>query len=154
MRRATKVLTLCRLPPILLIHLKRFSVKGHFTEKLETVIDFPLKGLDLTGYMPAALPAGADTSAMSLYGKPRPLTSDDPRQQQPPYKYDLFGVTNHYGTLSSGHCTFRLAFSKKPTKLNVIDTSFVNSSGGWKFCDDSRITRTEPIAVVVSTINS
>jgi ubiquitin carboxyl-terminal hydrolase 8 len=101
-------LTLCRLPPILLIHLKRFSVKGPFTEKLETLVDFPLTNLDLTNYMPPPLPMGADKSAMALYGKPQLLTPDDPRRQVPPYKYDLFSVTNHYGTLSSGHCKYPL----------------------------------------------
>ncbi|KAG8799247.1 ubiquitin-specific protease doa4 [Serendipita sp. 398] len=131
LRKATKVLTLCRLPPILLIHLKRFSFKGPFTEKIETIVEFPLNNLDLTGYMPAPLPPGLDTSAKAMYGKPQTLTPDDPRHQAPPYKYELFGVTNHYGTLSSGHYT-----------------AFVNSAGGWKYCDDSRITRADKNAVM------
>jgi ubiquitin carboxyl-terminal hydrolase 8 len=96
LRKATKLLSLSRLPPVLLIHLKRFSVKGHFTEKIETFVDFPLKGLDLTNYMPPPLPPG-------ISGTPT-LSLDDPRAQVPPYKYDLYGVTNHFGTLSSGHC--------------------------------------------------
>jgi len=104
LRKATKILTLCRLPPILLIHLKRFSVKGHFTEKIETLVDFPLYSLDLTGYMPQPLPPGVDKTSKGLYGSSTPLPPDDARRQIPPYKYDLFGVTNHYGTLSSGHC--------------------------------------------------
>jgi hypothetical protein len=29
---------------------------------------------------------------------------DDPRTQIGPFKYDLYGVSNHIGTLSSGHC--------------------------------------------------
>lgn len=28
----------------------------------------------------------------------------DPRAQVGPFKYDLYGVSNHMGTLSSGHC--------------------------------------------------
>lgn len=28
----------------------------------------------------------------------------DPRTQVGPFKYDLYGVSNHMGTLSSGHC--------------------------------------------------
>lgn len=98
------MLTLCRLPPVLLIHLKRFSFKGPFTEKLETVVDFPLNNLDLTNYMPSPLPPGLNKDNKELYGRPQSLQPEDPRRQLPPYKYDLFGVTNHFGTLSNGHC--------------------------------------------------
>lgn len=104
LRKATKVLTLCRLPPILLIHLKRFSFKGPFTEKMETLVEFPLTGLDLTNYMPPPLPPGLDKGSKVMYGKHQIVSPDDPRRQLPPYKYDLFGVTNHFGTLSNGHC--------------------------------------------------
>lgn len=104
LRRATKQLSLSRLPPVLLIHLKRFSVQGPFTDKLETLVDFPLRSLDLTNYMPAPLPPGIDKS--QLNGGNR-LSSSDPRAQVPPYKYDLYGVTNHSGNLSNGHCTSR-----------------------------------------------
>lgn len=81
---------------MLLIHLKRFSAKGPFTDKIETFVEFPLKGLDLTNYMPPPLPPGV--SGVSQ------LSPDDPRCQLPPYRYDLYGVTNHFGTLSTGHC--------------------------------------------------
>lgn len=59
-------------------------------------MNFPLKALDLTNYMPSPLPPGIDHA--------RTVGYDDPRSQSPPYKYDLYGVTNHFGTLSSGHC--------------------------------------------------
>lgn len=101
LRRATKQLSLSRLPPVLLIHLKRFQVKGPFTDKIETLVDFPLRSLDLTNYMPPPLPPGIDKS--QLNGGHR-ISSDDPRAQLPPYKYDLYGVTNHSGNLSNGHC--------------------------------------------------
>jgi len=100
LRKATKTLSLSRLPPVLLIHLKRFSFKGPFTDKIEKHVDFPLKGLDLTNYRPPPLPPGVDRTGMQTY----PL--DDPRLQIPPYRYDLYAVTNHFGSLSSGHCTF------------------------------------------------
>jgi len=120
LRKATMQLSLSRLPPVLLIHLKRFSFKGPFTDKLETVVDFPLRGLDLTNYMPPLLPPGADKS--ELYGGQVPR-KDDPRTQVPPYRYDLYGVTNHFGSLTSGHYT-----------------SFIASKGEWLYCDDSRVT--------------
>ncbi|OJT09766.1 Ubiquitin carboxyl-terminal hydrolase 8 [Trametes pubescens] len=96
LRKATKRLSLSRLPPVLLIHLKRFSAKGPFTDKIETTVEFPLKGLDLTNYMPPPLPPGVSGGS--------PVQPDDPRYQNPPYRYDLYGVTNHFGSLSTGHC--------------------------------------------------
>jgi ubiquitin carboxyl-terminal hydrolase 8 len=122
-RKATKKLSLSRLPPILLIHLKRFSFKGPFTDKLETLVEFPVKNLDLTNYMPPLLPPGVDKSP-----PPRP---NDPSAQLPPYRYELYGVTNHFGTLTSGHYT-----------------SFISSRGSWLYCDDSRISRANPEDVV------
>ncbi|KAI0259432.1 hypothetical protein BC834DRAFT_833549 [Gloeopeniophorella convolvens] len=116
LRKANKTLSLSRLPPVLLIHLKRFSFKGPFTDKIEKHVDFPLRGLDLTNYMPPPLPPGAGAHAL-------PYAPDDPRAQVPPYRYDLYAVTNHFGSLSSGHYT-----------------AFIASRGGWLYCDDSRVT--------------
>ncbi|EGO22632.1 hypothetical protein SERLADRAFT_372069 [Serpula lacrymans var. lacrymans S7.9] len=127
LRKATKRLSLSRLPPILLIHLKRFSFKGPFTDKIETVVDFPLRTLDLTNYMPPPLPPGMDKGNMNGAN----LSTEDPRMQTPPYKYDLYGVTNHFGTLSGGHYT-----------------AFIASRGGWVYCDDSRVTPTDAKQVV------
>ncbi|KZT07231.1 cysteine proteinase [Laetiporus sulphureus 93-53] len=123
LRRATKNLSLSRLPPVLLIHLKRFSSKGHFTDKIETYVDYPLRGLDLTNYMPPPLPPGINAGPQ--------LSREDPRAQIPPYRYDLYAVTNHFGTLSSGHYT-----------------AFIASRGGWLYCDDSRISHADPKDVV------
>ncbi|OCH85882.1 cysteine proteinase [Obba rivulosa] len=123
LRKATKRLSLSRLPPVLLIHLKRFSAKGPFTDKIETFVDFPLRNLDLTNYMPPPLPPGVS-------GGPT-VSREDPRCQMPPYKYDLYGVTNHFGTLSGGHYT-----------------AFISSRGGWLYCDDSRVTQADAKDVV------
>ncbi|PCH35818.1 cysteine proteinase [Wolfiporia cocos MD-104 SS10] len=55
--KATKNLSLSRLPLVLMIHLKWFSSKGHFTDKIESFVDYPLKGLELASYMlPPLLP--------------------------------------------------------------------------------------------------
>jgi ubiquitin C-terminal hydrolase len=113
LRKATKTLSLSRLPPVLLIHLKRFSFKGPFTDKIEKQVDFPLKNLDLTNYMLPPLPPGVDRTGTQTY------PPEDPRLQIPPYRYDLYAVTNHFGSLSSGHCTsffsFGLAFCQRIT---------------------------------------
>ena len=100
-RRASKRLTLARLPPVLVIHLKRFEANARSADKIDTFVDFPMQGLDLTNHMPPPLPPGADRSELN---GGLPMAKDDPRNQIPPYRYDLYAVTNHYGNLSSGHC--------------------------------------------------
>ncbi|KAG8951882.1 ubiquitin-specific protease doa4 [Tulasnella sp. 424] len=128
LRKAEKQLSLSRLPPVLLIHLKRFSFKGPFTDKLETMVDFPLKDLDLTNYMPSLLPPSMDVQGLAgqrAYGE------DDPRRQTPPFKYELYGVVNHFGSLTSGHYT-----------------AFIASKGGWIYCDDSRLSQANSQDVV------
>lgn len=59
------------------------------------------------------------------------MSSEDPRAQMPPYRYDLYGVTNHSGNLSNGHYT-----------------AFIASRGGWLYCDDSRVQLTDAKEVV------
>ncbi|CAD6890709.1 unnamed protein product [Tilletia controversa] len=114
-RKATKKLSISRLPAILLIHLKRFSFKGPFTDKIETQVTFPLTELDLTRYMPPPLPPGA-----GLEGGPVS------KSQQPPYVYDLHGVTHHFGSLNAGHYT-----------------ASVRNCGQWWYFDDSRLTKSD-----------
>lgn len=42
-RKALKQLTLTKLPDILLIHLKRFSIDGLFRNKLDTMVKCPIR---------------------------------------------------------------------------------------------------------------
>ena len=79
-RRASKTFELWKAPDILVIHLKRFSVQGRFSDKLDIFVDFPVGGLDLSSRV-----------AMQEEGK-SPI-------------YDLFAVDNHYGGLGGGHYT-------------------------------------------------
>ncbi|RIB16224.1 hypothetical protein C2G38_2247164 [Gigaspora rosea] len=89
-RRTTKQLSISRLPDILLIHLKRFSFYGPFRDKLETMVHFPIRRLDLTPYVPSN----------SSDGGSRPNS-----QQMGPFVYDLYAISNHYGGLNGGHYT-------------------------------------------------
>ncbi|ODN86082.1 hypothetical protein L198_07375 [Cryptococcus wingfieldii CBS 7118] len=124
-RRATKTLSISRLPPVLLIQLKRFTTRdGRFWDKSETPVIFPIRGLDLSRYLPARR---QDTGAGGL-------DMNDPRTQVGPFKYDLYAVSNHMGTLSSGHYT-----------------AFVKSREGWKYCEDSQISSAQEKDVVVSS---
>lgn len=119
-RKATKRLSISRLPMILLIHLKRFSFKGPFTDKIETHVTFPLQGLDLTNYVPAPLPPAL---AKSYAAQGIPLS----RSQNPPYVYDLYATTHHFGSLNTGHYT-----------------ASIKSAGQWWYCDDSRTVAPPP----------
>ena len=92
-----KALTISRLPPILLIHLKRFSFHGPFTDKIDTAVVFPVTGLDLTRYMPAPLDPVIETQYAKAIG--------GAGLEKPPAPiYDLHAISNHFGSLSSGHC--------------------------------------------------
>lgn len=86
---ATKKMEIYTSPEFLIVHLKRFShSRGMFGgRKINQMIQFPLEGLDLTRY----------------------LLSNDNRGKKT--TYDLYGVSNHFGSLSGGHYT---AFAKNP----------------------------------------
>jgi len=76
---ASKRMELLRCPPILIIHLKRFRVRNEvFTfrcgERINTLVDFPVRDLDLTGF----------TKNVEA-------------------KYDLYAISNHYGGTGGGH---------------------------------------------------
>lgn len=128
-RKATKRLSLARLPPILLIHLKRFSFKGPFSDKLETFVQYPLYGLDLSSYVPPPLPSsalangGLSNGGVNYEELSKPLPPDS-------HVYDLFAVCNHFGSLSSGHYT-----------------AFARSQKDWYNIGDSRVSRTDEKSV-------
>jgi hypothetical protein len=68
-----------------------------------------------------------------MYGSSQILSPEDPRRQQPPYKYDLFGVTNHYGTLRSGHCMYFILFfrlHRTDHTISQIHRLFLPLAGG------------------------
>jgi ubiquitin carboxyl-terminal hydrolase 8 len=88
-QRATKQLRLARLPPILIVHLKRFHYAGPWRDKLNTFIDYPVHDLDLTRFVLGTSSDLADSQKEVHTGK---------------FLYDLYAVTNHFGTLSGGHC--------------------------------------------------
>lgn len=85
---ASKKIDLYNLPNILIIHMKRFKTKqgnlmGKYffqtnAQKIQTKVDYPLDNLDLTKYW---INKKQGTSA----------------------KYELIGVSAHYGSISGGH---------------------------------------------------
>ncbi|KAJ9088006.1 ubiquitin-specific protease doa4, variant 2 [Entomophthora muscae] len=109
-RPSTKRLTISRLPDVLLIHLKRFSYEGPFRNKLDTQVNIPIRGLNLDKYIPRTAP-----KSNILSPKGTPIGNS----------YDLYAVSNHFGSLNGGHYT----------------ASVRNGFGGkWHYFDDSRVT--------------
>jgi len=125
-QRAAKQLRIARLPTILIIVLKRFHYEGPWRDKLNTFVDFPMRNLDLTKY---ALQAHSS----------QPEKSEN-------YLYDLYAVTNHFGTLSGGHCMLLHCYID-------IDTACIHNKlrGKWFVFDDSRVSPCEDTSVVVRT---
>lgn len=82
--RAWKQFHMYKSPPHLIVHLKRFhySPTTHRRNKINVLIDFPLKGLDLTMHV----------SHWSDQANDKPI-------------YDCYAVTNHFGGLGGGHYT-------------------------------------------------
>ncbi|XP_078369197.1 ubiquitin carboxyl-terminal hydrolase 4-like [Oculina patagonica] len=78
-QQATKKFDLWSLPKILVVHLKRFSYNSFWRDKLDTLVSFPLRSLDMSDYV---------------------INKEQPR---PIYK--LIAVSNHYGGMGGGHYT-------------------------------------------------
>eukprot|EP00347_Sterkiella_histriomuscorum_P004870 403358774 len=76
-QRATKKIDIWKLPSVLIINLKRFEFNQKKKAKINDLVEFPLKNLDLTPYV-------------SKLQREKPI-------------YDLFAVANHEGYLTGGH---------------------------------------------------
>ncbi|EAR95433.2 ubiquitin carboxyl-terminal hydrolase (macronuclear) [Tetrahymena thermophila SB210] len=98
-KQASKRMEIFDTPKILIIHIKRFRTSrvssiGNFYfqsggQKLDDFINFPINGLNLSKY----------------------VLSHQYKQTNEPLLYDLFAVSNHYGSMSGGHYT---AYAKNP----------------------------------------
>uniref|UniRef100_A0A8C2XTV5 Ubiquitin carboxyl-terminal hydrolase n=1 Tax=Cyclopterus lumpus TaxID=8103 RepID=A0A8C2XTV5_CYCLU len=76
-QQATKKLDLWSLPPVLVVHLKRFSYSRYMRDKLDSLVDFPLRDLDMSEFLI--------------------------NPNSGPCHYDLIAVSNHYGGMGGGH---------------------------------------------------
>lgn len=80
-QQATKKFDIWSLPKVLIIHLKRFSFSRSWRDKIDTLVEFPVEGLDMSKYV---------------------LNPDLKNKKQ---IYNLIGVANHFGGLGGGHYT-------------------------------------------------
>ena len=114
--QALKTMKLWRLPNILVIHLKRFEFRNALRrDKLGTLVDFPLAGLDMNPH--CAHFKSTEDNPSSNFG-----------EINAPADYDLFAVVNHYGRLGFGHYT---AFAMQWDETGI--------SKRWNAFDDSTV---------------
>ncbi|OMJ94630.1 hypothetical protein SteCoe_2120 [Stentor coeruleus] len=107
--QASKHLEIFRVPQVLIIHLKRFRIHSYTREKINIPIDYPKENLDISEF---------------VIGDKPPL-------------YDLFAVSNHFGTLSGGHYTATVYNSQKAR---------------WFECNDSQVTETRDFSETASYV--
>uniref|UniRef100_A0A3Q3BCG7 Ubiquitin carboxyl-terminal hydrolase n=1 Tax=Kryptolebias marmoratus TaxID=37003 RepID=A0A3Q3BCG7_KRYMA len=100
-QQATKKFDLWSLPRILVVHLKRFSYNRCWRDKLDTLVDFPIRDLNMSEFV------------------------CDPKAG--PYVYDLIAVSNHYGGMGGGHYT-AYGKNKVDEKWYNFDDSSVSSA--------------------------
>lgn len=114
-RDAQKKLEISRLPGVLVIHLKRFHADLEMSgfRKRQNMVTFPLKQIDVRSFV-------AQTELKNLVNT-RTV-------------YNLYAVSNHYGSMEGGHYT---AYCK-------------NSNGRWYKFDDHQVSSIENSEVVSS----
>ena len=127
-RVQTKRMSLWRLPPVMIIHLKRFQFTQTMRRKLRDLVVFPTEGLDLSRIM-ATDPVNSvvegvtikDNKASNQNGFSSDELKDTGRSEM---LYDLYGVVHHQGALSGGHYVASLK--------SEID-------GQWRLFNDAQI---------------
>jgi len=114
MRLQTKRMSLWRLPPVVIIHLKRFQFTQHMRRKLRDLVIFPVEGLDLSRIMASDSDGGKEKDTINGLDKQTDengLDTQDDENDPARLKdggreemlYDLYGVVHHQGALSGGH---------------------------------------------------
>ena len=93
-----------KLPDTLIIHIKRFKQSGYFSTKNNRLVEFPIQGLDMSAF------------CLSEGGI-----------------YDLYAISNHYGSLGGGHYT-----------------AFAKNRGEWFHFDDSRVSKVREESQIIS----
>lgn len=121
-QQATKKFDLWKVPDILAVHLKRFSNSRALRDKIDTFVDFPIEGLDLTALVgerrvgTRLAQSGVDINDLGIKDVEEPLI------------YDLYAVDEHLGGLGGGHY--------RAYALNHVTEQ-------WYHFDDSYVTRSD-----------
>lgn len=132
-RVQTKRMTLWRLPPVVIIHLKRFQFTQHTRRKLRDLVVFPVEGLDLSRILAPDSAAASSEVMLSTESRSEaetrttldadeetsdaddvssgkesdslddPMSSSNYSGRTGAMLYDLYAVVHHQGALSGGH---------------------------------------------------
>ncbi|CAK84746.1 unnamed protein product (macronuclear) [Paramecium tetraurelia] len=117
--QAYKSMQIYKASDILIFTLKRFKAShGFFKQKLETFVEFPVRGLDLTEF---------------IINQNKPHENFQIEEEQKKLIYDLYAVSNHFGGMGGGHYT---AYAKN------------HFNGQWYNFDDSQVSELEEDQVV------
>lgn len=109
---STKKFDIWSLPKVLVLQLKRFCYSRNYRDKIDTLVDFPIRDLDLKEYL-----IQENTDDLCT-------------------KYNLIAVSNHYGSLGGGHYT---AYGKNryDNKWYYFDDTSVSSADESNVCTSS-----------------
>eukprot|EP01080_Neovahlkampfia_damariscottae_P004225 gene4225-7562_t len=110
LKQAWKKFEIYSLPNLLIIHLKRFIFTKRYGQKLSTLVDFPIESFDMSEYVVG----NKDKNTI----------------------YDLYAISNHSGSLYSGHYT---ADAKN------------TFNGNWYHFNDSSVSKTNVNSLVSSS---
>uniref|UniRef100_A0A671K6S0 ubiquitinyl hydrolase 1 n=1 Tax=Sinocyclocheilus anshuiensis TaxID=1608454 RepID=A0A671K6S0_9TELE len=123
LQQGTVQMSLWTLPDILILHLKRFRQVGECRNKLSTLVQFPLTGLDMGRHMVKRSNCARPPPGWKQQAHHRPEAS----RHTLTFLYDLYAMCNHHGGMHGGHYT---AYCR-----NSVD-------GQWYAYDDSSV---EPV---------
>lgn len=120
--QATKTLEIFKTPRIMIVSLKRFKSSkskygsmGFGGQKLDTLVDYPLEGLDM-----------------------KPFVLSKHQSDTSPLIYDLYAVSNHFGGVGGGHYTAygqnslsKEWYSYNDSSCSTASVNRVVSEGGY-----------------------
>jgi len=106
-RVQTKAMSVWRLPPVMIIHLKRFQFNQQIKRKLREYVHFPLEGLDFSEVVASDWSSQANDNDTDnddrKDGKGDDNFRPDSHDGRKESLYDLYAVVHHQGALSGGH---------------------------------------------------
>lgn len=127
---ATKQMYIYKTPDILILHFKRFKVRGIVRrQKNEANVDFPFE-LNMAKYIENTEPINAYIPYVQSQGLYMAPSYELQVPEKPSTVYELYAVSNHYGSLGGGHYT---AYAKNGEK--------------WYSFNDSSVSQVEPSRV-------
>ena len=145
-RPCVKQLSLGRLPVVMTLHIKRFEHVhgggGSGTRKLDTHVDFPVRGLDMSPYLSSSVLRERHGGRVAAEMRPREAAAVKHAL------YDLFAVVAHSGGLDGGHYVAFVRGNACAREGGAGAAAAAAAAGGvdmseeerWFRCDDHWVT--------------